>query len=285
MPALSFVDETYDPNITETYYLSIQANLNGLSFSVTDPIAGKYIVLREYNLDNSLPVDDIYDRIADIADKDDFLQEKFKKVNIIWTSRKFTLIPSALFDKDNLRFYFEFHHQLEELDELHYRFIPEIEAYSVFTVPNHVATTFTRKFPNPVFFHQSVPLVRDIFQHHLPGEGDQVVSLNISDDFIDIMITDDETLIFYNTFTCKHPRDILYFVLYMYDQFNLDRKYTPLLVSGNIITRSEFYHLLQAYIGSIKIRKIKEERIYSYTFEKQVLHRFTNLFFLENCEL
>ncbi len=41
-----FIDETFDINQTKNYNISIQAGLNGYSFSVIDPVRNKYILLK-----------------------------------------------------------------------------------------------------------------------------------------------------------------------------------------------------------------------------------------------
>ena len=48
VPDLSIVDETFDANISSSYFLSIQASLDGFSFSILDPIRNKYIQFGSY---------------------------------------------------------------------------------------------------------------------------------------------------------------------------------------------------------------------------------------------
>jgi len=43
MQNVAFVDETLDINLTQLYHLSIQSDLNGLSFCILDPVRNKYI--------------------------------------------------------------------------------------------------------------------------------------------------------------------------------------------------------------------------------------------------
>ena len=43
MPNISIIDETFDENISSSYFLSIQFSLDGFCFCTLDPIRNKYI--------------------------------------------------------------------------------------------------------------------------------------------------------------------------------------------------------------------------------------------------
>ncbi|MCJ7446075.1 MAG: DUF3822 family protein [Bacteroidales bacterium] len=96
MPFLELFDETLDINSTDNYELSVQLSPDGFHFCILDAIRNKYILLR-----SSEPDDNKYftpDKINDIISKDDFLTRRYKKVNIVLPSPKFTLVPAPLFD-------------------------------------------------------------------------------------------------------------------------------------------------------------------------------------------
>jgi len=59
MQDFAFIDETLDKNLIHTYHLSIQADLNGLSFCILDPVTNKYIVLVHQAFKPNLLLDDI----------------------------------------------------------------------------------------------------------------------------------------------------------------------------------------------------------------------------------
>ncbi len=51
MQDFAFIDETLDINLTQSYKLSIQVSLNGLSFCILDQLQGKYIVFSHKNFE------------------------------------------------------------------------------------------------------------------------------------------------------------------------------------------------------------------------------------------
>lgn len=282
MQDFAFVDETLDINLTQSYYLSIQVNLNGLSFCVLDPVREKYIALHHTTFTHDLIFDDYLDQLEKYIQNNELLNHKFKAVKLIWLSGKNTLIPNSYFDKDKLKSYFEFNQKLNDLDEIHYNELKYVDAYSVFVLPNQVANIFSKQFNNITFYNQQIPFIeRSLYKHHTESKK---VIVNINTDFIDICIIEDSKLLLYNNFVYKTETDILYFILYVFDQFNLDTQHTELFLNGRIEKNNSLHSQLHKFIKQLKFDKLPDEFSYSYTFNKVPAHTFTNLFNLHLCE-
>lgn len=282
MQDFAFVDETLDINLTQSYFMSIQVNLDGLSFCILDPIREKYIAFSNINFNKEITENDFYNALEDLLAKNELLQQSYKHVKIIWLSNKNTLIPTSYFKKENLKKYFEFNQRLEELDEIHFTELKYIDAYSIFTIPNLAANIFTRQYPKVNFYNQQSPFVENIlFKHH---SNTKKVFAHINSDFIDITIIENGKLLLYNNFAYKSENDIIYFILYVFDQFNLNNQETELILSGIIAKESKLYSQLSEFISHIKLDKPNEDFSYSYTFKKVPQHSFTNLFNLQLCE-
>lgn len=282
MQDFAFVDETLDINLTQSYYLSIQVNLNGLSFCILDPVREKYIALHHTTFTNDLIFDDYLDELEKYIQNTELLNHKFKAVKLIWLSGKNTLIPNSYFDKDKLKSYFEFNQKLNDLDEIHYNELKYVDAYSVFVLPNQVANIFSKQFNTITYYNQQIPFIeRSLYKHH--SESKKVI-VNINTDFIDICIIEDSKLLLYNNFVYKTETDILYFILYVFDQFNLDTQHTELFLNGLIEKNNSLLNQLHKFIKQLKFDKLPGEFSYSYTFNKIPAHTFTNLFNLHLCE-
>lgn len=282
MQDFAFVDETLDINLTQSYFLSIQVNLDGLSFCILDPVREKYIALHHTTFTRDLIFDDYLDKLEKYIQNTELLNHKFKAVKLIWLSGKNTLIPNSYFDKNKLKSYFEFNQKLNDLDEIHYNELKYVDAYSVFVLPNQVANIFSKQFHNITYYNQQIPFIeRSLYKHHTESKK---VIVNINTDFIDICIIEDSKLLLYNNFVYKTETDILYFILYVFDQFNLDTQHTELFLNGQIEKNSTLYNQLHKFIKQLKFDKLPAEFSYSYTFNKVPAHAFTNLFNLHLCE-
>jgi len=282
MQNFAFIDETLDINLTQSYFLSIQVNLDGLSFCILDPVREKYIAFSNINFQKDLAIDDFYNALEKYLQKDELLSQNYKHTKLIWLSSKNTLIPNSYFKKENLKKYFEFNQKLDDLDEIHFNELKYIDAYSIFTIPNQIANIFIKQFPKICFYNQQAPFIENnLLKYH--SESKKVFA-NINSNFIDLSIIEKGKLLLYNNFAYKTEADIIYFVLYVFDQFKLNTQETELILSGFIHKESKLYSKLSEFISHIKFDKPTEDFAFSYTFKKIPQQSFINLFNLHLCE-
>src|SRR5450759_1615047 len=96
MPFLELFDETLDINSTDNYELSVQVSPNGFAFCLLDTLRNKFVLIRAFEPEENKYF--IADKINELISKDDFLTKRYKKVNIVMPSPKFTIVPAPLFD-------------------------------------------------------------------------------------------------------------------------------------------------------------------------------------------
>ena len=165
---------------------------------------------------------------------------------------------------------------------IHYNKLKYADAYSVYVVPNQIANIFIKQFPGLKFYNQQIPFInRNLFKYH----SDSIKGfVNINDDFIDLCLTENGKLLLYNNFTFKTDPDIIYYIMNVFKQFDLNPENTELILSGLVDKKSSVYSNLKGFIGQLRFDKLSEDFSYSYTFNKVPAHSFTNLFNLQLCE-
>lgn len=282
MQNVAFVDETLDINLTQSYYLSIQADLNGLSFCILDPVRNKYIVLEHYNFKPNQLFEDYLDELEKFIDNHKLLKNSFKEVKLIWLSRKNTLIPDSLFDQSKLKPLLELTHHLDYLDEIHYHPLKYTDSISAFVVPNLVGNLLVKRFSKIKFYNQQIPFINHIIQKHHAEQTKGFV--NVQNDFFEFVISKNGQIEFYNNFKIKTAAEMAYFILYAIEQNQLDVQNIEIFLSGLIQKDSENYQMLKKFIKPLKFDHRPDDFTYSYTFNKIPYHTYTNLFNLIHCE-
>lgn len=282
MPDISLLDTSLEKEKTQNYFLSIQADLNGFSFCILDIEKKTYLGIRHYDIKDVYSLDDFTDKLLKIFNEDELLNKSFKSVSFIYLTQKSILIPASFFDKSNLKAYFEFNHSLSDLDEIHYNFLSEIDAYNVFVIPNYIASEIIKRFENVKLYHQATPFIKSIFEKNIDRDSDGVY-VNMNDKFIDIAVARENRLNLYNTFQFQNETDLLYFVLYIYKQLNLDTKKNKLFVSGQQGENPKYYKALKKYINKVEYLE-PFDFFFSGVLEKINKHKFMNLFNLVSCE-
>jgi hypothetical protein len=282
MPDIDLIDRSLDRENTQKYHLSIQAELNGLSFCILDIEERKYIGLRNYSFGNIFSIEEYVNRLAELFKEDGLLNIKFKSVSFIYLTRKSTLIPQSYFDKTDLKTYFKFNQSINELDEINYNYLSEINAYNVFVIPNYIANEAIKWFGSIKLFHQATPFIKSIFAKDADREAD-CVYVNINNRFIDIAVASKEQLYLYNTFQYQNETDLLYFVLYIYKHLNMHTQRNKLLISGEQSDNIKYYNALKKYIKSISYLE-PFDFLFSGVLDHMDKHKFLNLLNLVSCE-
>ena len=282
MHDLSLLDETLDINITKSYHISIQVSLNGFSFCLLDTVRNKYIALKHYSFDRA--GNNFENNISKVLSEDEFFKQEYKSSKLIFTSKKGTLIPVPLFNKDNLNDYFTFNHTLGEKEEIHYNKLKSTDAYVVFATPEYLSDLFRKSLPSLKIYHQSAPFIENIFWTGRNKKDRDTVYLNISRDMFDIAVVNGKKLNLYNCFSIQNENDLIYFVLYIFEQLKLDPEKTETVLAGEISKTMKHYEILKKYIRHISFEKTNNQYTYSYTFNEVPAHTFVNLLNLYTCE-
>jgi hypothetical protein len=275
------LDESLDINKTQFYHLSIQVALDGFLFAILDPESSRYLGLKRYGFEKAFNTDQHFKNLETVLKQDPFLQREYKSVSCIHNESRATLLPAALFDREHLKLYFEFNHLLNELDELHYNFLNQADAYLVFPMDSEISSLFLKSWLNTRFFHQATPLV-DALLSRDNTEG-SFVGINFNEGHFDIVVIENRQLKYQNNFSFRSEEDLIYFILFVFDKLELDQEKSPVLLSGEIDKFSERLSYLKRYLKQISYQKAPTGFQYPPSFQKLQDHSLMNLLNIFHC--
>lgn len=244
MPDISFVNPLIN-NITDQE-ISIQVCLSGFSFSIRSSKNNQCLVFRHYEFKNIMLVDELIRKTEQIISEDSYLNNRYNAAEIIYISQHVTLVPKEFFNQENLKTYFEFNHNLAELDEIHFTYIQDINAYTVFSIPNYLSNAFNNISSATKFEHQSSQLIRLGYKKQ---EKVPVILLSVHKGFFDLVIYEGQKLILSNSFQYANTMDFIYFYLYAIKQLKIDSSTARLYILGNDINNRKFMDEIELKIG------------------------------------
>jgi hypothetical protein len=283
MRDISFIDKTYDSTLTNLYHLSIQIGLDGFSFCILDIPKGKYIVLKGYHFFLKRPRL-LLKLVKEIFDGDEVLNHIFKSVEIVYATNMFTLIPDAFYQKNAADRFIAFNHVREKGFVTHKTFFPKAEAWCAYDLPENLNDYLISKYPPATFHHSLYPMVESALKSNRNHEGKQQVHLNFYRNYFEMAVVSGTKLILCNVFDYTNEKDVLYYVLYAFDQLKLPAETTELIVHGQISQVAPLYHLFKKYIKRTSFAKPNSMFSYSYTFSQVPEHYYTSLFDVYKCE-
>jgi hypothetical protein len=241
-----FVSNTFTPLQSEQYNLSIQADLNGFYFYISDPATGACHALSKctYSAHDYNALDH---EIHNLFQQETLLTKRYKKCFCLFMSNKSILIPSSLFHPDHLRTYLEFVVPFDELDEIHYTPLPAFDAVNVFTIPGPLANLLYQYQTRVVFFNQHVPLIRLLADQ----QPTNAILLHLSPTQTSFAVYVEKRFVLCNAFPVNTFTDTLYYAGYILKQWKLQPEHTTVYVSG--VLSGEHTALLQRYYPNVTV--------------------------------
>jgi len=113
---------------------------------------------------------------------------------------------------------------------------------------------FLDQFGGFTFKNIHTALLEHVFQIHQPEQQPTIYSC-ISDNHFEIIVLQENKLLFFNSFEYQTPQDFIYYVLFVYEQLKLDTNNDTLHVFGMIDNQSDLYALAYTYIKNITFVK------------------------------
>jgi hypothetical protein len=280
MPFLELFDETLDINSTENYELSIQAGSDGLSFCLLDTIRNKFVLIRSFSAEENKHFN--ADKINELLHNDDFLTRRYKKVNCVMPSPKFTMVPSPLYDPGKKVEYFTFNHTPGEEAIILADKVNDPDAFLVFSVSKSISEVINAHYPR-VFIHHHIKLLLDHTSQARKSVIGNYIHVHIERDFFNLIVFNNNILKFCNSFFYRNISDILYYVLNTFKNLGIKQEET-LHLSGQTEKYDDLSSSFSLYIRNIKFAEPSGSFTFSYVFNDTELHRFLNLFTVVNCE-
>jgi len=282
MNELSLIDNTFRKEHTHACHLSIQADLHGFSFCIFDHQQKKHVVFRKYFLETHRLMENFVKQMEDVLKTDDLLMLPYASSVFLFLSQKSTLIPDNYFNQNVLKSYLEFNHELDGLDEIHYNYLPSVDAYNVFALHSYIASAICNHFKGVRFYHQAMPFIEKISEYS-DNRQKQIMAVNINHHFFDAAVSSSGRLKLYNTFQYKEPTDLLYFILYIGNQFEMDPLHMELVLSGELSDMMSYRDAIREYIPGVQTLKTADNNLAEGLAKVKESNYFT-LFNLIHCE-
>jgi hypothetical protein len=280
MPFLELFDETLDINSTDNYELSLQAGPDGFSFCLLDMIRNKFVLIRSFEPDENKYFN--AGMINELIGKDDFLNRRYRKVNLVMPSPKFTIVPAPLFDPGKKDEYFTFNHLMNEGNIIVSNKLNDPEAFLVFSVSKPIYDLLSSFHPGAIPYHHLKPLLNYI-SHARKSINGNYIHVHVEREFFNMIIFDHNLLKFCNSFKYRNITDILYFALNVFRNLGINQEET-IHLSGNTEQFDDLSSGFAIYIRNVKFSEPAGNFTFSYVFNDTALHRYLNLFSVVNCE-
>ncbi len=266
MKNFSEFDKSFNLRKLSSYKLSIEVGYYGYSYCIIDTNRNQVVALSHLNFENNPNKENLYNNVEQTFKDDAYLNKKYKNVDIIYNTSKFSIIPKEFFDKKQLKSFFKFSHVLNKNENLHYNKLGNVEANNLFAMPLELTNYIENKFSVANFMHQGTPLI-DYYLNENKNSKSVLPTfiLNLSQNKTNIIVIKYNKLLFYNIFDYRNDDDVFYYLLNTINKLGYEANKIELILVGDIEGSGNLHTRLQKYITEIKFAVCNKQINYNIT--------------------
>jgi len=280
-------DDKFNVDNLHVYNLLLQIGPRDFQLAVTDRETKKCLLLEEYRLAGIKDYDGLVKVLSKVFDEHHLLLAGFwKSVRVSIKNKKFTLVSSPLFSKENLHDYLSLNCTVNlNSDDLYYYEHTKTDAVNIFSANKKLIDWLRNIYPNIdiQILHQGSALIEGVLGNNGHSE-DKALYLYIDRSIIHVIVTQELKLKYYNQFTVKNPDEAIKYILLVFKALGLDQKSAKVLVWGTINPKSSFYQLLYKYIKNVSFGNKPQSLEFSYVFDEVQDHQYFDLYSMNLCE-
>lgn len=276
-------DETFDPNRSESYILSVQVSLNGISFCINDTVRDIYISFVTYPFTNSLSINDDWgNTMGQLFSQFDILSHKFKKVLLSFDSPLFTVAPTELFTPEKAKQLFELVHPLPNLYEVRFNNLAESKSTVIYAIPSSLVSQWLIRQPNTLFIGHASPLITCSVLIKTTKDEPLILN-NFSEQFLISVISKNNELQHCNSMIYHDTNDTVYHLINTYKLAGIEPSRSEIALAGSINDAEGLESILAQYFYTVNKGYSFDGHHYAYSITKYK-NIYWNLFNLSLCE-
>lgn len=256
--------------------MTIQYSLDGLSFVIFDNAEQKFIALKHYHFsEKNIPLGTL---LEELQEKESWYLEEFKNVNLIIDNNTNTFVPEDYYQEEIKEKYLS-------LLNINYEnvmtdTIKEHKIVNVYSLNEDICLLNK----NINIFHSSSILIKKLTKEFSNRSTETRAFINVKNNSYELTILDNDKLIFHNYFNFNTKEDFLYFILFTFDQLNVDNESIPLYFLGFIEEKSPIVELCSRYIRNIRFFNRDNDFSYINELNSVPYYYYYTLFSFISCE-
>lgn len=224
---------------------------------------------------------------TELLEKLDFLihyfslvKNKYTRVRVSVLNNDFVLIPKAYSTENTSRELLHFISNSDNSDK-----VKEFELKSLkfcFAINSKLIHYLEKLFPNLLLQHSGINTINSLFEHHAVKHNN--LFLIVHHQHIEICAKNNQELLFYNIYSYSQSEDILYYLLFLLEQFELNPLHSKLSIAGELEADSTIIKEVKKYIRHVELCTLHPQLKLTGELEKLPQHFFHTLLHQHLCE-
>lgn len=266
------IDDSFRKEDAASYDLLLELATGFSSFALID---------REKNILSG--IGSFKNPVFSVLEEFPWLRSHFNSTRISILNNRYTLIPEPLFIPGEKHLYTSFLlDPQKEKEEIRYSHIEHAGIFNVFALPERFPERLNTVLPEAKLFHISEVLIRALLVDYSKSLSERMF-LNVRDEAFDLLIFDEKQLIYCNSFYFHTPEDLVYYLIFVMEQLELEPEVIPLYLMGDITADMPLHEMIMRYVRNVDFIQLSGNVNLSRVFDDFLSHKFYSLINLGVC--
>ena len=241
----------------ENLIVSIQVSLDGFSFFIKKRKDGLCIESKSFDFKNVHTPQRALEEIQKIFEATPSLNQAFEEVIVLYANELFTVVPKALFDENKLTDYLKFNTKILKTDFIVYDEIEALDLVNIYVPYTNINNFFFDHFGTFTYYHSQSILLNSILSNTQNKQAE--VFVHFEKTSLTLIAYQGQKLLLSNQFKFETPQDCIYYILFCYEQLQLDPEVHQLTLSGKISEDDANYKLIYDYVREVVLNNNSKE--------------------------
>lgn len=228
--------------------LTIRVSNNTLSFSVVDREAEQQVIYEPYTVKSGVSM---AANLRQAFKESDLLQRGYSKVRV-YIDTPVLIVPVEEFKEEDLATLYQHAFTKHGSDALHYRVQPSLNVVAIFPINKDLKLVVEDNFSNVRFTPILQPVWNYLHQRSFAGIRRKLFAY-FHDKKVDIFSFEKNRFKFFNSFEAPHPKDAIYFMMYVWKQLGMDQQQDELHLVGDIPDKEWLLYNIKLYIRKVSV--------------------------------
>lgn len=228
--------------------LILQVEPQKIAYIIQNRITNEVLHFNQYTIDPYREIDNELDKMMS---QDELLQTDFEEVELLHNNTLNTIVPNEFYKEEALGNYLQFTIKVFPTDYFASDEISPLQAHNVYVPYVNFNNYFLDKFGAFEYKHIYTPLLEYTFAHSMKDV--QKFWLYKAQNSCVIIIYKQQHLAFINAFEIESKEDLLYYILFVMEQMQIDPSQQVIHAIGDLEEKDNYYELLFDYIKTIEL--------------------------------
>jgi hypothetical protein len=274
-------DPKFDIDNLDHYNLLLQVGFSDIQVCITDSRKNRIMLLEDYVMPGINSQEERVDCLECLFDDHHLLLAGFwKQIRVMVKNKKFSLVPTPLFQEENVMDYIRLNAFVDPgTEQFFYRPHNGMGLTNTFAIKKEVVRFLTQQtYPHKEirFYHQSSSFIQG-FQHSLSGKPGKIIAINLDRFMMQIAYFRDGIFQFFNQYPVKTFDDYFRFLGFVVDEFSVDPQVDQFYIWGYLHKDSKHFNAIKSKYPTLQTGDRPADLTLSYVYDEIADHQYFDL--------